>query len=607
MARARITTPERPKINTGRGTQGAAAAADTSPIMRRGSTHRYQTFPTQPPETPTDRPSSPDNHSIDSLPSSSASSENLDEETPLPLRQLLLLAFLSLCEQTALNSIAPYLPEMVGSMPGIPENKSGVYIGLLGSAFALAQLSTNLLWGYASDIIGRKPVLLAGTFSLMMCFCVFGLCTQYWQMVVVHALMGLLNGNAACVPTVLGEITDRSNQSRAFTYLPIIYSIGGISGPALGGALVRTILPNQFPYFAPNIVGAGVLAAGVFVIFWWFEETLDETEVGPAKPAWVQRIAAWSRKTPDSSRRNSWSARWPQRNSIGSSQALLSDSSSGSDDDGDETTPTANPFTARKREENEAPTWRKLLNRTTTMLLATYLVFQLSNISFNSLYPIYAAGAPPTGRGLKPSMIGLGLAVAGVATIVFQAFVFHPIQVQVGSMGMYRLALLGIAVCMVLMPWVGHLDDKPLFGVGSGALWLYIELGVLLIIKNVCAVGGLSSVMLLVSLSCHSSCLHIVTNRIQITNAAPSHSSLGTLNGIAQTLSALGRSVGPFLSGGIFTLSMGVRPKGEALAWCLFGGMAALGWAGSFFIHADKLESDQWQAGHASEEDIEGA
>lgn len=52
---------------------------------------------------------------------------------------------------------------------------------------------------------------------------------------------------------------------------------------------------------------------------------------------------------------------------------------------------------------------------------------------------------------------------------------------------------------------------------------------------------------------------------------------------------------------------MGVRPKGEALAWCLFGGMAILGWTGSFFIHADKLESDEWQAEHASDDDIEAA
>lgn len=77
----------------------------------------------------------------------------------------------------------------------------------------------------------------------------------------------------------------------------------------------------------------------------------------------------------------------------------------------------------------------------------------------------------------------------------------------------------------------------------------------------------------------------------QITNSAPSHASLGTLNGIAQTLSAAGRSFGPFVSGSLFSLSIHVQPKGEALAWGLFGGIALAGWLGTYAIHGEGLES----------------
>jgi hypothetical protein len=69
---------------------------------------------------------------------------------------------------------------------------------------------------------------------------------------------------------------------------------------------------------------------------------------------------------------------------------------------------------------------------------------------------------------------------------------------------------------------------------------------------------------------------------------------LGTLNGIAQTLSAAGRSIGPFLSGGLFTLSTQVRPKGEVLAWGLFAGVTLVGWLGSFAIRNKGLESAEW-------------
>ncbi|KAM0263877.1 hypothetical protein ACHAQJ_000912 [Trichoderma viride] len=569
----------------------AGAPIPNITTLRRASIPRYQTFPTPPPKPPassSDASSDRFTSAIESD-SSSTSSSHDDDETPLPIRQLLLLAFLSLAEQTALNSIGPYLPQMVGSMPGIPKEESGLYVGLLASVFAMAQLSTNFLWGYTSDIVGRKPVLLAGTFSLMCCFCAFGFCTRYWQMILVHALMGLLNGNAACVPTVLGEVTDRSNQSKAFTYLPVIYSLGGLTGPALGGILVGR-MGKQFPYLGPNVLSAAVLAASVIVVGIWFEETLEDIDDDPWKPTWTtrlsNRISNFFSRTP---RRDSWSARWPRPRRASQTQPLLSPSSDETaSDDNDDTPEDGEELELAKpadHDQKHNTPWREILNRTTMTLLVTYLIFQLANISFNSLYPIFASSPSPAGRDLSPSKIGISLSFAGLITIIFQAFLFQPLKGRFGNLGTYRFALLGLAISMIIMPWIGYVDDKPLFGLGTGTMWLYIELAVVLILKTICAVGGLSCVMLL------------------ITNSAPSHASLGTLNGVAQTLSALGRSFGPFASGGLFTLSMGIHPKGEALAWSLFGGLALVGCIGSWFIRGDGLESDDWYNGEDEEDE----
>ena len=69
---------------------------------------------------------------------------------------------------------------------------------------------------------------------------------------------------------------------------------------------------------------------------------------------------------------------------------------------------------------------------------------------------------------------------------------------------------------------------------------------------------------------------------------------LGRLNGLAQSLSAAGRAAGPFLSGGLFTIATKVKPKGEALAFGLFGGVAFLGFLLSFGIRSPDLEADGW-------------
>ncbi|KAB5517388.1 major facilitator superfamily transporter [Coniochaeta sp. 2T2.1] len=530
---------------------------------RRQSTHEYHTFPTPPPKTPNELPNGFLRDESDDSDTSSS------HETPLPWKQLCLLAILSLAEQTALNSISPYLPTMVGSFDEIPTAQTGLYVGLLASAFALAQLTTNLIWGYLSDVVGRKPVMLLGTALLGVCFGFFGFCRNYGQLVAVHVAMGLLNGNAAVVPTCLGEVTDRSNQSRAFIWLPVMYSIGGITGPALGGLLVGDIDHDKHPFLKPNCLSAALLGFSVVVLAIWFDETLDNVDKKTfgVSFAWVGRLFRRGR-----GRQGSLSSRWPTRSQP---DATTDDSDSASEEEG--LLQRGSSTADNGKDQDEPSAWKQLANRTTLTVLFTYLVFQLSNISYNSLYPIFASAPLPTGRELGPDTIGLSLSFAGLATIIFQLTLFQPLKQKIGNLGTYRIALLGLAISMALMPWVGYIQEKPWLGIGTGKMWLYAELGFILLVKNACAVGGLSSVMLL------------------ITNSAPSHEVLGTLNGIAQSLSAAGRSIGPFLSGALFTLSEGVQPKGEALAWGLFAGIALAGWVGTLFIRGHGLESDDWE------------
>ncbi|KAK3066718.1 hypothetical protein LTS18_001534, partial [Coniosporium uncinatum] len=197
---------------------------------------------------------------------------------------------------------------------------------------------------------------------------------------------------------------------------------------------------------------------------------------------------------------------------------------------------------------------KEVLTRDTILLLLTFLIFQLANISYNSLYPIFAEGRPPTGRNLTPEEVGLSLAFAGVITIVFQVFVFGRLKERIGNKVTYRTSLGLFVIAFVLMPFVGY-KEKGNIGISQGKVWLWIELGFVLILKTVAGVGGLTSALLL------------------ITNSAPNHQVLGTLNGLAQTLSAAGRAAGPFLSGSLFTAATKVTPKGEALAFGVFGGI----------------------------------
>jgi MFS family permease len=580
---------------------------------RKSKTPHYQTFPTAPPNSRGRPPISPTDSvrqdgSANNADSSSISPEG-HQNSPLPKKQLAMLAIIALAEQTALNSVSPYLPEMTSTFPEVDPARIGLYVGTIASSFALAQFATNFFWGWLSDRVGRKPVVMLGTLLTAACFLAFGFCRTLWQAIVVQALMGLVNGNQGVVSTCLGEITDRSNQSKAFVYLPVIYGIGGITGPAVGGLLVLQNNPfkkgkkNPYPYLLPNLFSAAILIIDLVLTGFFLEESLEEAKDMPPLENRVRNLFTWLWQFTGASTRPTY-LRNPFNHYDHHRVDGTDEDDSDSDNENDNDSVMSMPEFFSNQEHHI--TGKEILNRNTILLLGTYLVFQLSNISFNSLYPIFASAPEPTGRKLSPEEIGLSLSFAGIVTIVFQVGIFGKLKEKMGNIRTYRAGLFLFFVSMMIMPWIGHSSSKAPFNLGSAKVWLWIELGFVLLLKTVAAVGGLTSALLLVcNFEFDSMSLEILT-LIQITNSAPNNSVLGTLNGLAQTLSAAGRAVGPFVSGGLFSLSTSVKPKGEALAWGVFGGIAFLGWLASLGIRGGGLESAEWsEEGSQDDEDDE--
>ncbi|KAF2135448.1 uncharacterized protein K452DRAFT_323046 [Aplosporella prunicola CBS 121167] len=544
--------------------------------QRKSSTPHYQTFPTEPP-TSRGRPLTSSTVSDESHNRNDSDDSASHQESPLPRRQLAILAVIALAEQTALNSISPYLPDMASSFPEVSEGKVGLFVGLIASSFALAQFATNFFWGWLSDRIGRKPVVLMGTLFTAICFVAFGFCKTLWQAIIVQAVMGLVNGNQGVISTCLGEITDRSNQSRAFTYLPVVYGIGGITGPIVGGLLVFKNNPfnksqkNPYPYLAPNLFSAAILTIDLILSMIFLEESLEEARNLPPLGKRMENLFTWLWQFASPSRNPTYIRRpWSKRRSNGHVSDDGNESEE-SDEESQQSAPTLLPNVSA----GENLSKKEVFNRDTILLLLTFLIFQFANISYNSLYPIFGQAPPPTGRNLSPEEIGISLAFAGVITIIFQVGIYGKLREKIGNKTTYRVSLAAFVVAFLLMPWVGYKNGEGTgLGLGRGKVLMWIELGFVLIVKTVAAVGGLTSALLL------------------ITNSAPNHSVLGTLNGLAQTLSAAGRALGPFVSGSLFSAATNIKPKGEALAFGVFGGIAFVGFILSFGIRGVGLEAE---------------
>lgn len=132
-------------------------------------------------------------------------------------------------------------------------------------------------WGWASDYVGRKPVIITCLTCSMIASIMLGMSHTLAMVLATRALTGLVSGNVGTIRTVVAEIVpERELQPRAFSIMPLVWTIGSIFGPSFGGALARpvekypklfgkSVFLRMYPFALPNIIAAGFFVVGIAV------------------------------------------------------------------------------------------------------------------------------------------------------------------------------------------------------------------------------------------------------------------------------------------------------------------------------------------------------
>ncbi|KAI5305652.1 hypothetical protein KEM56_003746, partial [Ascosphaera pollenicola] len=121
---------------------------------------------------------------------------------------------------------------------GVVENDVAKWVGWTSAVFSICQCITAVPWGSLSDRVGRKPVILTSLCVTMIFNIIFGFSTSLPMAFTARACLGLGNGNVGILRTMVAELVSQKElQPRAFTIMPLIWSLGSIVGPAFGGAL----------------------------------------------------------------------------------------------------------------------------------------------------------------------------------------------------------------------------------------------------------------------------------------------------------------------------------------------------------------------------------
>lgn len=420
--------------------------------------------------------------------------ERKEKQKACPLKELILLALLVLCNALPISSLYPFVYFMVRDFHMGKTEDIGYYAGYIGSSFMFGRFLTSVLWGMAADKYGRKPIMIIGVSSVIVFNTLFGMSTNFWMAISMRFLLGSFNGLIGPVKAYASEVCRDEHQALGLSLVGTMWGIGLIIGPALGGFLAQPadkypeIFPKnslfgRFPYLLPCLC-ISVIAVVVLVTTFWLPETLhrhpseceekggDELEFGFGHNYSKEKDGQITEKK--KVHKKSLFRNWPVMSSI-----------------------------------------------------IVYCVFSLHEVAYSEIFSLWAE-SPKTygGLGYTTTNVGIVLSITGVGVLIFQLLIFPSIANFIGAILIIRIAAALTVPVLASYPFIPKLSGL--------LLWLVINCASLL--KNVLSVIGFTGTFLLL-------------------NNSVSQDQRGAANGLAMTGMSLFKTFGPAGGGSIFAWS----------------------------------------------------
>jgi MFS family permease len=149
------------------------------------------------------------------------------------MSRLFVLFTIAFVDTVGAAMVVPILP-----FYAVRYGASAFTVGLLVSAFSIAQLLSAPGWGRLSDRVGRRPALLAGLVISGLAYITFALADSVELLLISRLIQGLGGGTIGVVQAYIADSTGSEQRTRAIGWFTTITSAGWLSGSALGSVLV---------------------------------------------------------------------------------------------------------------------------------------------------------------------------------------------------------------------------------------------------------------------------------------------------------------------------------------------------------------------------------
>lgn len=450
----------------------------------------------------------------------------------MPWRKLTIILLVIACDGMALNIISPFVSDMVRDF-GIEEKFVGAAAGFLLGAFSFAVFCSGFFLGHFSDTYGRKPMLVMGLFTGVVCTVWFGLSPTYFIALVSRLVAGGTNSNIGISKAAIADVTSGKNRQLSLAYIGGTFSFSRALASAVAGIFTGVLIPgvplyDTNPYLFPCTIAAALNAFALVFVVVFLPETLRNK---------APICGAFSGKKGGKAQPGAETSRDIEEGSSKDQTTVVE-----GDDTPDpvaEVSPSLGAVVWNKLTKNNFMLGMDLIIRDPLLrkLILLVMINGFCNGGINlAMILLFSLPIENHGLGFSPFYIGVVFLYFGLSASIFQVTCIKPLMGRLGAPNTYRMGVACLGFGTFWMAYV--IVPYWMFGVS----WVTVVaawFGIFITVSFV-SVGFMTAIPMLNSM---------------VSNSAPLGRQ-GLTMGSAQSMSSLLRAIGPALSGVVFSISV---------------------------------------------------
>lgn len=205
-------------------------------------------------------------------------------KVPANLHVLMFTAFLDMVGTLMVIPLLPFYAQRLGA--------GGLAVGVLVSAFSVAQLVSAPMWGRFSDKFGRRPTLMVAMTASAIAYVIFGFADSLLLLFLSRIVQGAGGGTVGVIQAYVADATPPKDRARSLGWLSAATNLGVALGPVLGSLAVSWgkqpmhLAGRELAvgHAAPGLLAALLVGLNLIFAFVYLRESREVHEATTTRP-----------------------------------------------------------------------------------------------------------------------------------------------------------------------------------------------------------------------------------------------------------------------------------------------------------------------------------